>query len=159
MEKQQSQGRLFLKRLIDPKAIIFGFAILHFLAALMYLIGYQERFPGVSTHWSPVKLMFEPVLLLLAAASLLTGKGWGYLIAIVASGRVIYALGYLGLIAISVAHDHPLVSWYVLRTWLAITYAAQPQYLLELAIAAAIVVYASVLCSFRILASRRIRTN
>ncbi len=150
MEDLSSQGKIFFNRLLDPKAIIFGFAVLQFLIVLMYVIRYQQEFSVVTTHWNPVRVMFEPVLLLLAAGALLPDKLWGYLIAIVASGRVIYVVGYLGLFAISAAHVHPLFSWYVLRTWLVVTYQSQPQYLIELILAALIAGYSIMLCAYRL---------
>src|SRR5258708_5673390 len=150
MEALKSQRKLFLHRLLDPKAIIFGFAVLHFLAMLMYVMRYQQEFAVVSTHWNPVRAMYEPAFLLIAAAALLFNKPWTYLAAVVASARVIYVLGYLGLFAMSEAHDQPMVSWYVFRTWFIVTYESQPQYLLELLLALLIVSYAIVSCSHRL---------
>lgn len=155
METPKSHGWPLLNRFLDPRSIIFGFAILHFLTMLTYLMRYQDKFSVVSTHWNPVRFMYEPVLLLLAAAGLLSHKMWGYMLAIVAGGSVIYRLLDLGLLATSAAQDRPIFSWYVLRTWLSITYASQPQYLLEVLFAGVVIVYAASLCSHSLSAARK----
>lgn len=153
MERGTSRVTYFLRSLVDAKAIIFGVAVLNYLAVLTQLIQYKRQFPVPSDHWNPAAIMHEPFLLLLASALLFTSKGWGYLLAVVVSGRVIYVLGYLGLVSTAGGYDYRLLNWRVLTTWLTITYEAQPQYLLELALATIILVYASVLYS------RRIRTG
>lgn len=146
MEDQISQAKQFLNWLLDPKAMIFGFTILHFLAVLLYVVRHEQEFSGSSEHWDPIRTMHEPLLLILASFALLIGRLWSYLLATVVSGYVIYALGYLGLIAVSAAHDQPMLSWYVLKTWLMLTYKSQPQYILELVLAAVIITYAMTLC-------------
>lgn len=151
MVSHSNQSKLFINRLLDPQAMIFGFAVLVFLTTLMYAIQYERDFSVVSDHWNGVRLMSEPLLLLLAAGALLFDKLWGDLLAIVVTGRVIYVLSYLGLVATSAAHEHSMFSWYVLRTWFVSTYAAQPQYLVELALAVVILGYGAIRCSRRML--------
>lgn len=140
-------SKLSISRFLEPKAIIFGLAVLQFLTVLMYAIQYERDFSFVSEHWNAGTVLAEPLLLLLAAGALLFDRVWGHLIAIVASGRVIYVLGYLGLSATSAAHGHFLLSPYVLRTWFTSTYESQPQYLLELALAIVVLGYAAIRCS------------
>ena len=149
-----SQSKMFINRLLEPKAMIFGLAVLQFLTVLMYVIHYEQNVAVVSSHWYPARVIYEPLLLLLAAGALLLPNIWGKLIAIVASGRVIYGIAYLGLVATSAAHDQPLFSWYVLRQWFVITYQAQPQYLLELGLGIVIFGYAIIACSLRMLLVR-----
>lgn len=146
----------FLRSLVDTKAIIFGFAVLNCLAILTHLIQYKRQFPDPSDHWNPAAIMLEPFLLLLASALLFSSKGWGYLLATVVSGRVIYVLGYLGLVSTAGGYGYRLFNWQVLKTWLTITYEAQPQYLLELAIAVTILTYVSILYSRRILTGGKV---
>ena len=156
MKRETSRVTYFLRSLVDAKAIIFGVAVLNCLAILTHLTQYKRQFPVPSDHWNPARIMHEPFLLLLASALLLTRKWWGYLLAIVVSVRVIYVLGYLGLVSIAGGYDYRLLNWRVLKSWLVITYEAQPQYLLELAIAATILTYISILYSRRILTSRKV---
>lgn len=156
MAKETRRVKYFLSSLVDLNAIIFGVAILNFLAVLTQLIQYKRQFPVPSDHWNPAVIMQVPFLLLLASALLFTSNGWGYLLAMVVSGRVIYVLGYLGLVSIAGGHDYRLLNWHVLKTWLAITYEAQPQYLLELAIAATILAYVSILYSRRIITGGKV---
>ena len=146
MEKETSRVTYFLRSLVDAKAIIVGVAVLNCLVVLTQLIQYKRQFPVPSDHWNPAAIMHEPLLLVLASALLFTRKGWGYLLAMVVSGRVIYVLGYLGLVSIAGGSDYRL-----LKEWLVFTYEAQPQYLLELAVAATILIYVSILYSRRIL--------
>jgi uncharacterized membrane protein len=151
MKRRNNKGNVFLNSQITPKVIIFGFALLNFLTVLIYVVRYQQEFAIVSDHWNPVKVMYEPALLLLAAALLLPEKLWGYLISIVATARVVYVLGYLGLFATSAAHDHSILSSYVLKRWFVVTYESQPQYLLELLLAGVIAGYVVIRCSRRFL--------
>ena len=150
MEKETNRVPSSLRSLVDAKAIIFGVAVLNCLAVLTQLIQYERQFPVPADHWDPSVVMHEPFLLLLASALLFTSKGWGYLLAVVFSGRVIYVLGYLDLVSIAGGYDYRLLNWQTLRMWLAITYQAQPQYLLEIAIAVTMLTYVSVLYSRRI---------
>jgi hypothetical protein len=155
MEKEGSRVTYFLRSLVHAKAIIFGVAVLNFLAVVTQLVQYKRQFPVPSDHWNPAAIMQEPFLLLLASALLFVSKGWGYLLALALSGRVIYVLGYLGLVAIAGGYDYRLLNWQVLKTWLVFTYQAQPQYLLELAIAATILTYVLILYSRRIRTGRK----
>lgn len=146
MKAQDNQySTRLLNRILDVKTILFGFTILHVMAMVMYIVHYEQEFSRVSDHWNPLRLMQEPVLLLLGAAALLVSKRWSYLVAIVTSGRVIYVLGYLGLVATSSAHDRSILSWYVVRAWGVIMLKAQPQYIVELVLATVIGTYAVIL--------------
>lgn len=156
METEKSRVKYFLSSLVDVKAIIFGVAVLNFLAVLTQLTQYKRQFLVPSDHWNPAVIMHESFLLLLASALLFTSRGWGYLLAMVVSGRVIYVLGYLGLVSIAGGYDYRLLNWQVLKTWLVVTYEAQPQYLLELAIAATILAYVSILYSRRIITGGKV---
>jgi hypothetical protein len=151
MEKTPSRVAGFFRSIVDLKAIILGVATLNCLIVVTRLVQYKQEFTVPADHWNPQVIMIEPLLLLVAAALLFTSRVWGYLLAIVASARVMYVLGYLGLVATSSEYDYRLLSWPVFKSWLAITYKAQPQYLLELVIAATILTCASVLFSRRIL--------
>lgn len=146
MKDQISQARQFLNWLLDPKAMVFGCTILHFLTMLLFAVRHEQEFSGISEHWNPVRIMHEPLLLLFASFALLVGRLWSYLLATVVSGYVIYALGCLELIAVSAAHEQPIFSWYVLKNWFVLTYTSQPQYILELALAAVIMTYAMIVC-------------
>jgi hypothetical protein len=135
-------GKRFLNWFLEFKAMLFGFTILHLVVMVVYIVHYEQEFPVVSDHWSPIRLMQEPVLLFLGAGALLIGKPWSYLVAIISSGRVLYAVGYIGLIATSAAHDYPVYSWYVIKTWWIMMFRAQPQYIFELGLAIVIGTYA-----------------
>lgn len=134
-----------LKRFVEIKAILFGFTILHLVAMAVYVVHYNQKYSAFPNHWNPSRILQEPVLLFLGAAALLVSKPWGYLVAIVTSGYVIYELGYLGLIATSSAHGHSVLSWYVAKTWWVNMFAGQPQYILELVLATVIGTYAIIL--------------
>lgn len=144
MKDQIKQAKQSAHVLLEAKAIIFGFAILHFLVMLVYVLRYEQEFPIPSDHWNPVRVIQEPILLLFASFVLFLRKPWSYLLAIVACGRVIYVLGYLGLVAISAAHDKSIFSLYTLEAFWRLTYESQPQYILEVALAAVIIIYSTI---------------
>lgn len=131
-----------LKRFVEIKAILFGFTILHLVAMAVYVVRYSQKYSAFSDHWNPSRILQEPVLLFLGAAALLVSKLWGYLVAIVTSGIVIYEVGYLGLVATSSAHGRSILTWYVAKTWWVNTFTAQPQYIIELVLATVIGTYA-----------------
>ena len=46
-------------------------------------------------HWNPLAVLLEPLLLLVAVVSLIVNRWWSLLLVLLASGRVVYLLGYL----------------------------------------------------------------
>lgn len=131
-------GMRLLRRFLEIKAVLFGLTILHLVAMAVYVVHYNQKYSAFPDHWNPSRIMQEPVLLFLGAAALLVGKPWSYLVAIITSGHVIYSVGYIGLIATSAAHDYPVFSVYVVKAWWVMTFSGQPQYIVELVLAAVI---------------------
>jgi hypothetical protein len=150
-----SQIKSTLTFLLRPKAIIFGIALLNFMLSLMYVrqvesdiqARVKEGIWPYPAHWNPVAVMHEPSLLLVASISLLIGRWWGYLLAILASGLVIYTLGYSSWTAVSNAHGVPMFSWQALEKLWYVIYEPRPQYLFEVALAAIVFTYAIFLLS------------
>jgi len=133
--------RLFLS-LANTKAIIFGVALAQFVWMLAFVVRYELEFPVPADHWNPVRVMWEPSLVLLASLLLLLGGAWKYALSIVLSAWVIYQLWYLGLVAASAALDNPVLSFEVLSKWLSMMYASQPQYILQVILSAIIMMSA-----------------
>ena len=129
-----------LASFIEPKAIFSGVALLNFMLCLMYVRKVESEFRAMekewgqytySEHWNPTAVMYEPVLLLIASLSLLLGRWWSYLLAMLASGRVIYTLGYSSWTAVLNALDVPMFSWQALEKLWYVIYEPRPQYLFE----------------------------
>ena len=145
MEERANQAKHLFRILAEPKAIIIGVALVQFISMLVYVVRYEIEFPVPADHWNPVKVMHEPFLVLPASSVLWMGGTWKYLLAIVSSAWVIYQLWYLGLVGVSAAHDLPMFSLEVPRRWLGMMYVAQPQYILQIALSAIILMYAAFL--------------
>lgn len=147
--------KLALFYFLKPKAITLGFAVLNFMLSLMYVrqveLESQARMKqGIwpyPHHWNPLAVMCEPFLLLAASAFLLIGRWWSHLLAILASGRVIYTLGYSPWAAVSNVDDVPMFSWRALvRLWY-VLYEPWPRYLFEVALASVVFTYAAFMLS------------
>ncbi|MFN2513566.1 MAG: hypothetical protein ABR568_19365 [Pyrinomonadaceae bacterium] len=89
--------------------------------------------------------MVEPFLLLTASIGLLINRWWSVLLAMFASLRVIYLLGYLSWTAVHFAHGVPMFSWQALEKLWQVVYEPRPQYFFELALGVAIFACALVL--------------
>jgi hypothetical protein len=133
---------------MNLRAIIFVINLLNFVANFIRVrrIDTEIRATGFyPDHWNPTALMIEPFLLLAAAIGLLINRSWGSAVALLASGRVIYTLGYLPWTAVHYAHGVPMFSLEVFaKMWVAV-YQPQPQYLLEIALATVIFIYSLML--------------
>src|SRR5437588_2906332 len=100
-----NQANRILAAIAKPKALIFGVALAQFVWMLAFVVRYEIEFPVPAEHWNPVRVMWEPALVLLASLMLLIGGVWKYALSIVSSAWVIYQLWYLGLVSVSAAHD------------------------------------------------------
>ncbi len=154
MKERTTRTKQLFCTLAEPRAIIFGVALVQFASMLFYVVRHELEFPVSSDHWNPGRVMHEPLLVLFASLMLLIGGTWKYLLAIVSSAWVIYQLWYLGLIGVSAAHGLRLFSLEAPRRWLGMMYEAQPQYILQIALSAIIVMYAAFLLMRR--SSRRL---
>ena len=81
--------------------------------------------------------------MLVASLGLLLNGWWGLVVALTLSGRVIYVLVFGALLSVSYAHDVPMFSRFALRNWWWGMYEAQPQYIIQIALAAAIFICAA----------------
>ena len=145
MEGPNDRANQILFAIAKPKVLIFGAALAQFFWMLALVVRYELEFPVPADHWNPVRVMWEPSLVLLASLMLLISGVWKYAIAIASSAWVIYQLLYLGLVGISAAQDVPLFSLDVPSRWLSSMYEAQPQYILQVALSAIITAYAAFL--------------
>ena len=124
-----------VRRLLQPNAIIFGIALMFVVVAHVSVARWHREFGNGRIEGYPDVELFIPYTLLVAAVMLLVSKWWSYFLALIASGWVIYTLGYKGPLGVAAANDHPLFSSWVLRNWLTSTWTTQPQYLFQLALA------------------------
>jgi len=148
---------------LNPRAIIFGFAVLDFTLNLTYVrqveLEIQARIgTGVwpyPAHWYPGAVMFVPLLLLGAAVCLAINHWWSVLLAMFGSGKVVWLLGFRPLMGMHFAHDLPLFGWQALEKLWNSVYEPQPQYLFEVLLGTTICAYALLLL-WRFLYSRYI---
>ena len=140
-----------LLSLLKFRAIILGIALLNFMLSLMYMrqveLESQARMrEGIwpyPHHWNALAVMREPSLLLVASVFLLLGRWWSNLLAILASGRVIYTHGYSSWVAVSAAHDVPMFRRQALEKLWHVVYEPRLQYFFEFALSAVVFIYAA----------------
>src|SRR5436309_9551798 len=123
-----------LRRLLNPKTVVLGVCVGNLIFMIARVVRLERDFnPGPNDYtigWDPTIILIEPIILLIAAVGLLFNRWWSLLIALLASVRILYTLGYLSWRAIHFAHDVPMFSraafeklWYV--------YQQRPEYLFD----------------------------
>jgi hypothetical protein len=127
-----------------PPAIIFGVALLHFVAACVWVTQWRQEFGGnpYILDWDPSVLLVEPCLLLFSAGMLMLRAWWGRMVSLSVALWLLNFLGIGGLLAVSKAHDLPLLSTETIRRWVQSTWLTQSQVFIQLALAGAITIYA-----------------
>ena len=143
--------RKVLAHFLQPKAIISAVSVINIIWHVTWVRRVELEIEAsmdtghwpYPAHWNPVAVMFEPFLLLAAALGLLINRWWSVLLALLASGRIIYLLGYLPLSAVRFAHDVPTLSRRGFENVWFLVYTPQPQYLIEVALAVVIFIYAA----------------
>lgn len=131
----------YFHSLVNLRAVILGLALLHLILMQIWVSRWYQRFgdePGDSYPDSFLKVSF---LLVFASLTLLLGKWWSQLLALLVSSWVLYSLGFAALHSVALAHDLPLLSFSTARLWLIQKYTGQPQELLQLALAFIILGY------------------
>lgn len=143
--------RQVLTQFLKPKLVIFAASVINLLWHLRWVWRVELEIRAATEsghfpwgHWNPVAVMFEPVLLLVAALGLLFNRWWTVMIAMLASGRVIYRVGYLPFSGVHYAHGDPMFSWGALQKVWSLVYTPQPQYLFESLLGIVIFIYAVV---------------
>lgn len=149
MEGRISRVKQFIQIFAQPKAIIFCVALAQFISMVVYVVRYGIEFPLSTEGWNPIRIMWEPSLVLFASLMLLIGGTWKYLLAFVSGACVIYQLGYLGLVSVSAAFDLSLLSGETWRRYMSMIYIGQPQYFVQITVSAVIMIYAAALLTSR----------
>ncbi len=141
MMSETTRTHHYLRVLVDARAIILGVSLLHLVVTFVWVLRWYQRLGNASTDYYPNEFLTIPLVLVLASLMLMISRWWSYVLAFVASGWVIYLLGYAALRAASIARDVPLPSSESLRVWFATKYIGQPQEFLQLALAFSILSY------------------
>jgi hypothetical protein len=136
----KDQLERFLAFLLAPKAMLFGFAIFTFVWMWVRESRIEWQFIDYHGYFENTDRVF---LLMIASLGLLLNRWWGWLVAMVLSGRVIYVLVFRALLSASYAHEVPMVSRLALKNWWWIMYEAQPQYIIQIALAVVIFTYSA----------------
>ena len=144
-----------IRRLLTPKAMLFGACVVNFLVRLMYVrrveleakAAVAAGYWGYSEHWNPFDVMWEPFWLLVATIALMLNRSWSLLFSLLISGRLVYLLAYLPWRAVHNAHDVPMFSWQAVeKLWFGV-YLVHPEYFFELIVSGVIFVYAGLRCA------------
>jgi hypothetical protein len=137
----KEQHKRFFSYLLDLKAVVFGFTIFNFV----WMWVRESRIEWQWLDYPYFENTQRVFLLLLASLGLLLNRWWSLLVTMVLSGRVIYVLVFQALLSVSYAHDVPMFSRFAFRNvWLSM-YDAQPQYIIQIALAAVIFTYSAAL--------------
>jgi hypothetical protein len=141
--------------LLEPKAALFGCTLFTFI--WLWVKDARVDWTGATNYhgyFANVVLAFP---LLFASVGLLVNRWWSLPFAIFLSGRLINDLVFQILLSSSYAHDVPMFSPRALSYWWLVVSKLQPQYLVLIALGAAILFYSSALfCRW---AYRRITHN
>lgn len=122
---QEGKGTV-VSRLLEPKAILFGFVIFYFIVRLISAIRLErENAFVVGAGWDPIVAMTRPFLLLVGALCVFIDRSWSHGLAILLVGNIIYSNVYLALVGISYAHGIPMFGVGALRIWLEIMSGTQ----------------------------------
>jgi hypothetical protein len=129
--------------LLEPKAVLFGCTLFTFI--WMWVRDARVDWTGSShyhRYFANVVLAFP---LLIASLGLLVNRWWSLPIAVFLSGRLINQLVFQILLSSSYAHDVPMFSSRAFNHWWLVVSELQPQYLVQIALGAAILFYSSAL--------------
>ena len=143
-----SRARSALRYVLEPKAIVLGFALLHFLSVFIYVVRGSLTDGGRDADL-PLYYMPTPTLILLAALGLWRGRPWSYCLALILSSWPVYQLGYRWLAWLSGELHAPIYSVRVLAAWWRMAFSEWADYpdrarsVFQLALAGVIA-----LCSF-----------
>jgi len=140
-------ARRLLNRLVTPQGLIFIICLVNFIVRAIEVdrLDREIRAYGYVEHWYPGRIMVEPFLLLVAGALLLFNRWWARLVAVLASVRVVYSLGYLPWLSIHYAHDVPMFSSQAMEKLWYVVYKLHPECLFEVPLGVAVFICASVL--------------
>jgi hypothetical protein len=133
-----------LRPVAKPPAVIFGVALLHFVATCVWVTQWRQEFGGnpYILDWDPGVLLIEPFLLLFSAGILMLRTWWSRMVSLLVALWLLNSLAVGGLLAVSKAHGLPLLSTEAVRRWVQSTWLMQSQVFIQLALAGAITIYA-----------------
>jgi hypothetical protein len=137
----KEQLKRSLSYLLDLKAVLFGFTLFNFV----WMWVRESRIQWQWIDYDYFENTHRVFLLLLASLGLLLNRWWGLFVAVVLSSRVIYVLVFRALLSVTYAHDVPMFSYSALRRWWWMMYESQPQYIIQIILAAVIFTYSAAL--------------
>jgi len=154
MKDHLNQNKHFLYSIFEPKAMIFGLAMFHFLSMAVYV---GRALQTKSGRDADVYLyMFEPLSLLIAAFGLWRSRLLGYLVSLLISGLMVYQMGFLAYLRIaewagvSAFNPRALSCFYWMMFGSGEVFTDGPRYAFQLALACVIASYSTALLSLMI---------
>jgi hypothetical protein len=145
--KTKLNSRWIFSHFLNVRGLIFAVCLGNFIVrgVVVDRLDREMRAYGYVEHWYPGLMMVEPLLLLVSGVLLLFNRWWSFLLALLASGRVIYSLGYLSWTAVHNAHDVPMLSWQAMEKLWYVIYQPRPEYLFEVVLGVVVFICAVVL--------------
>jgi len=145
------EAHSLFRRLVNPSLVTLCVCVGNLIIMIARVVRLEREFnPGpndFTVGWNPTVILIEPTVLLIAAIGLVFNRWWSLLIALLASGRIVYDLGYLSWRAVHFAFDVPMFSRGALgKRWYAI-YQPRPEYLFDVILGLVIFAYAVILLS------------
>lgn len=109
--------RFMLKRLFQPQAVLFWFALVYCVSEFIDLMHEKEN-PFVVSPWIFVSnLMVGPLLMLITSVLILIHRLSTTAFAMAIAGYLIYVTAYRDLISIPNSHGVPIFSLDAMRIW------------------------------------------
>jgi hypothetical protein len=100
-----------ISKLLEPKSIILGVAILNFALIHAQVQGMEGRFCYICPWYIDWSIAIYPHLLLIAAFGLRLSRWWGYILGVVASSHTFYS----GVAFVAHLVVEPNDSWMILH--------------------------------------------
>jgi cation transport ATPase len=140
-EPDMSRRSDYIRRLIQPKVIVFAVSLVAVIVAHISVARWYRQFGNSPGDWFPDNWIHVPYVLLFAATMLLIARWWSYILAILVSLWVTYSLGYGGLLSHSRVQDRSFFSFGTVRAWFFEKYNWQPQELVQVGLAVVVLTF------------------
>src|SRR5258705_3067387 len=140
--KAKLNSQWLLSQFLNVRALIFAVCLGNFIVRGVEVDRLDREIRAYVEHWYPGLMMVDPLLLVVSGVMLLFNGWWSFLLALLASARVIYSLGYLSWKAIHNAHDVPMFSWQAMEKLWYVIYQPRPEYLYEVVLGVVVIICA-----------------
>jgi hypothetical protein len=118
MSKQTAKVKRILGDLLKPERLLVVYAVFDVVCTFIRVQRLTAAMVDaeISSIRTPLAMMSDPLLLLIAAVGLLLGRLWSYLVTIIAGIWLLYHAAYKWQLIAS-ATETPVWSWSVFKYW------------------------------------------